>query len=686
MYNKTKQVCLVVAFLAITLITNAQQQLTIDKLFQLKRVGNAELSPDGKKLLFIVGETVMKDNATIRLLYTTDLKGESKTLISTVEDKILYAVWRPDGKKIGYMATSSGSPQMWEMNPDGTDKQRLTNIVDGISGFVYSPDGNKLLYVKDIQVEPTIQDLYPDLTKVKGRIYDELNYRHWDTWNDGSYTHIFVTNIDRTGHYAADGKDLLKGQRFDSPIKPSGGTEQLAWSIDGNSVVYACKKQTGTEYAYSTNSDLYMYDLTTGTELNLTESNKGYDMDPTFSPDGKFIAYLSMARAGYESDKNRIMLYDIAKKTVIEVTEKLDRTTNAISWQPDGKMLYAIIEDQATKQVYAYDIKKKTLNPVTKGEHDYVSITVGLDGKAPVIVGGKMTISQPIEFYAIDAKTGIETELTHTNKEALAAIKMGRVEKRMIKATDGKDILTWVIYPPNFDATKKYPTLLYCQGGPQGAVSQFFSSRWNFQLMASYGYIVVAPNRRGLQSFGQEWCDAIIGDYGGQAMTDLTTAIDEVSKESYVDTARIGAVGASFGGYTVYWLAGHNTNRRFKSFIAHCGMYNMESWYGSTEEMFFAKNDQKESYWDNPANFDKNSPHNFAKNWNTPILVIHNEKDFRVPLTQGLDAFNAAQSQGIKSRFLYFPDENHWVLKPQNGLLWTRVFYDWLERTLPEKK
>jgi dipeptidyl aminopeptidase/acylaminoacyl peptidase len=423
---------------------------------------------------------------------------------------------------------------------------------------------------------------------------------------------------------------------------------------------------------------------------NLTEQNTGYDRDPAFSPDGKKIAWLSMRRAGNEADKNRLMVYYFDSKFQTEVTQSFDNTVNSFAWAPTSQTIYFIPTVEATKNIYsAREVAGKSgftftnLVPVTKGDHDYIGISIQqtADKKQTILVGAKQHYSLPTELFIIDAK-GMERQLTYTNKAITDNIAWGNVEKRWVTTTDGKKMLTWVIYPPNLKQNKRYPALLYCQGGPQSPVSQYFSYRWNFQLMAANGYIIIAPNRRGLPGFGSEWNDQIIGDYGGQPMKDLLSATDDAMTIPFIDRNRMGAVGASFGGYSVYWLAG-NHNKRFKAFVSHCGMYNMESWYGSTEEMWFANNDNQGPYWNipRPKNYDA-SPHKFVKNWDTPILIIHNEKDFRVPLTQGIEAFTAAQSRSIPSKFLYFPDENHWVTKPQNSVMWQRVFFEWLDTYL----
>ncbi len=677
-----KRISILLLFLFNVAAVVAQQPLTEEILWKFGRLSDPRISPDGKMVVYGVRNTDVKANKSPNTVYIVPATGGEPKVIADATVNAFHTRWRPDGKKIGYLAVKDGEAQLFEMDPDGNNKKQVTQIKGGIDLFSYSPKGNYLVYAQEVQVDKTVQQLYPDLDKTTGRIYDELNYRHWDSWNTGKYSHLFFIAYN-DGGVSGEGKDILAGQPYNAPVKPFGGDESIAWNPDGNSFAYVCKKQRGTEYAKSTNSDIFIYNILTGKEENITTSNLGYDVEPAYSPDGQYIAYLSMERAGNEADKNRIMVRNLKTGQVIDATLNVDQTVEAITWAGDSKAIYFISPIQATKQVFSYSVqlskKSPSIQQLTNGDHDYNALVAAVDGRKHVVVGAKMSMMMPNELFTIDPDKKTETQLTFTNKDLLESVTWGRIEKRMVTATDGKQILTWVIYPPNFDDSKRYPALLYAQGGPQSVVSQFFSTRWNFQLMAAKGYVVVAPNRRGLPSFGQEWNDAIIGDYGGQPMKDLLSAIDNVSKERFIDKNKLGAVGASFGGFSVYWLAG-NHQGRFKAFISHCGMFNMESWYGSTEEMFFANNDQKGPYWENPSPYDKFSPHNFVKNWNTPMLVIHNEKDFRVPLTQGLEAFTAAQIKGIPSRFLYFPDENHWVSKPQNSMLWHRVFFDWLDK------
>jgi len=665
----------------------AQGSLTPELLWKLGRVNNPQLSPDGKWILYEVKRYNLSENKGINYLYIMPANGGNPKQISNAKDNAFDAQWTPDGKKISFLSTQSGSCQLWETDATGASSAQVSSLDVDVNGYKYSPDMKHLAYCTDVKLDKTVNELYPDLPATKARIIDGLFYRHWDSWHDYAYSHIFITDI-QNGKISSKGKDIMEGERFDAPLQPFGGDESFNWSPDSKLLAYTSRKLNGTQEAISTNSDIFLYDLGNASTINITSEMPGYDEDPSFSADGSRLAFTSMRRAGNESDKKRLLVYSFENKQFMDATANFDYTTEFYKWSTQGNQLYLIAVVEATKNIYKTTEQAgkagfmfSPVMAVTKGDHDYLSFSLRTEGGKVQLIGAKQHYSLPTEVFSIDAK-GLETQLTFTNKEQLKDVTWGKVEKRWVTATDGKKILVWVILPPNFDANKKYPTLLYCQGGPQSPVSQFFSYRWNFQLMANKGYIVVAPNRRGLPGFGSEWNDQISGDYGGQCMQDLLSSIDDVSKENYVDKDKRGAVGASFGGYSVYWLAGNHQNR-FKTFIAHCGMFNMESWYGSTEEMWFANNDNKGPYWQNPrpSNFDA-SPHKFVQNWNTPILVIHNEKDFRVPLNQGMEAFTAAQLKGIKSRFLYFPDENHWVTKPQNSVLWQRVFFDWLDAYL----
>jgi dipeptidyl aminopeptidase/acylaminoacyl peptidase len=664
----------------------SQQKLTPETLWKLSRISDPQLSPDGKKCLYSSRSFDLAANKGNTDVWCAEGNNFMlKKILANGSGDESGARWYANGTKILFMSDSSGSNQLWMMNADGSDKRQVTKIEGGIDDYGFSASGNMFWYVKDVKLDRTLNEIYPDLPKATGKVYDDLMMRHWNQWADDSYSHLFVVGFS-DGIVNGSPIDIMQGERFDCPVKPMGGGEQIAWSADGKTLAYTCRKLTGMEYARSTNSDIYLYDIESKKTTNLTDGMPGYDVNPVFSPDGKQLIWLSMATATYEADRNRIFLYDFTTKTKREITTGFDYSVESAKWSPDGKKIYFLSGINATQQLFSYDLNPKTKSPlrqITSDIGDHTDFTISIQGKNSVILTSMMSISSPTDLFLVDEKTGKTEQVSNVNTNALQNYKMGKVTKRVVKATDGKDILTWVIYPPDFDSTKKYPTLLYCQGGPQSTVSQFFSYRWNFQLMAANGYIIVAPNRRGLPSFGEAWNREISGDWGGQAMRDLLSAIDEVAKEPYVNKDKLGAVGASFGGYSTYWLAG-NHNKRFKAFISHCGVFNLESMYGTTEELWFPDFDLGGPYWKTPQpeSYQKFSPHKFVKNWDTPILVIHNEKDFRVPLGQGMEAFTAARVQNIPARFFYFPDEGHWVSKPQNSVLWQRIFFDWLDKYL----
>jgi len=671
-----KKIFIFILFIAFAFEINAQQRLTPELMWKFGRVSDAKLSPDGKTVLYGITYYDLVENTGNRDLYTISVDGGNAVKITDTKSSEYNAIWRPDGKKIAFLSAESGSMQIWEMNTDGSGKNQISNYEGGINGFSYSPDIKNIVFFSDVKLDTTANELYPDLPKANVRIIDNLMYRHWDAWSDFTYSHVFYAPYSDAN--MGNATDIMPGERWDSPVKTDGGIEQITWSPDGSQIAYTSRKLYGKDYALSTNSDIYIYNPDTKMTYNLSEGMNGYDFNPVFSPDGKKIVWESMKTQGFESDKKRIMVYDFGNKQYTDLSSDFDQSSTNFKWSADGKYIYFISGINATYQVYKIEVDSKKITQITKGVHDYTE----LETAEGVIIGTRMSMSKPSEIYRVDEKTGNETEISLTNKDLLISLEMGKVEERWIKTTDNKQMLVWVIYPPGFDKNKKYPALLYCQGGPQSAVSQFFSFRWNFQIMAANDYIIVAPNRRGLPSFGQEWNDQISQDYGGQNMEDYLSAIDEVSNEPFINKDKLGAVGASYGGFSVYWLAGHH-NKRFKAFIAHCGMFNFESWYGSTEEMWFANYDLGGPYWEKPQpkSYDF-SPHKFVGNWDTPILVIEGQNDFRIPYTQGMEAFNSAQLQGIPSKFLFFPDETHFVTKPQNSVLWQREFFKWLDKWL----
>ncbi|HLN73148.1 MAG TPA: S9 family peptidase [Prolixibacteraceae bacterium] len=652
--------------------------MTPEVLWSFGRIVEPTVSPDKSTVLYGVTYYNVEENKSYRELYTVGVNGGEPVKITSTPEKESAAVWRPDGKKIGYLSNKSGDMQLWEINVDGTDAVQISEVKGGITGFKYSPDASKIIYTADVKAKPDVHDMFPDLPKANARIETDLMYKHWDEWVE-TIPHPFVADLN-------NGKlvnivDILDGEPFESPMKPFGGVEQLDWSPDGKTIAYTCRKKTGKEYALSTNSDIYFFNVESKKTENKTEGMMGYDTNPSFSPDGKFMAWESMERDGYEADKSRLFVLNVETGEKTDYSVGFDQNSNNLSWAADSKTIYFVSCWHAVTQLYKLDLASKKITPITSGVHDYAFVAEA----GNKLVGMKHSMSQPDEIYAIDPQTGAETALTAVNKPILDQLTLAKVEERWIKTTDNKEMLTWVVYPPHFDPNKKYPTILFCEGGPQSTVSQFWSYRWNFQQMAANGYIVVAPNRRGLPSFGKEWLEQISGDYGGQNMKDYLSAIDAVAKEPYVDKDKLGCVGASYGGYSVYWLAGHH-EKRFKAFIAHDGMFNLEQQYLETEEMWFVNWDLGGPYWDRQNKIAQrsyaNSPHLFVEKWDTPILVIHGEKDYRILASQGMAAFNAAVLRGVPAQLLIFPEENHWVLQPQNGILWQRVFKGWLDKYL----
>lgn len=592
-----------------------------------------------------------------------------------------------DGKSIIYnvkkysVAAGSATNTKYIIPVTGGEAKTIDNI-DGLLGNDrISPDGKMMISSKEVKIKNIFgTDFYPELTKSDVKIYETLNNRHWDEWEDGNFGHVFVSKAD-----GSDATDIMINEPYDCPQKPFGGDEDFIWSPDSKNVLYVTKKKYGTAYAISTNTDIYQYNIETKTTKNLTEGMMGYDIKPSYSSTG-MLAFLSMKTDGYESDKNDIIVYD--GKTMMNLTKDWDGTVDEYRWSNDGKSLYFIAATDGTVQLYNVDYpgatkKMPVVKQVSKGDFD-VKAMVAQVGNTMIIE--RCDMNHASEIYSLDLKTGLTKQLSHINDAVYNSLTLSKIERRYVTAADGQKMLVWVIYPPNFDPSKKYPALLYCQGGPQSPLTQFYSFRWNFQLMAANGYIVVAPNRRGMPGHGVKWNEQISRDYGGLNMKDYLISIDEVSKEPYVDKNRLGCVGASYGGYSVYFLAGIH-EKRFKSFIAHDGIFDWRSMYGTTEELFFVNQDLGGPYWDKEnvsaqKSYNEFNPVNYVKKWDTPIMIIQGEKDYRVPVEQGLGAFQAAQLLGIKSKLLFFPSENHWILKDQDAIVWQREFYKWLSETL----
>lgn len=658
-------------------VTVQDGKLTPEVLMALGSVSSPVVSPDGSKVLYSVAFTSIEQNKSNAELWVMDIDGGNPVRLTQSPKSEYNAAWIDGGNKIAFLYPENGKMQIFVMNADGTGRQCVSSVEKGVDGFLFSPDGSKVLYISQVKWAKTVTDTYPDLDKANCHIVDDLMYKHWDEWVS-TIPHPFIADF--ANGRVGEGTDIMEGEPYEAPMKPFGGIESFAWAPDGKSLVYVSRKKTGLEYSISTNSDLYQYDLATKTTRNLTEGMMGYDTAPAFSRSGNYLAWLSMEHDGYESDKNRIFVMEMASGKKTDLTADWDYTADGIAWADDEKSLYFTAPFQGCEPIFSINVETHKVDTVASGQYDYASI-------APV-AGGVITMRHsylsPNEIFSV-SKDGETSQLTHVNDDLLAQLKPVTVEKRMVPTTDGKLMTTWVVLPPDFDAAKKYPAILYCQGGPQQAVSQFWSSRWNLRLMASQGYIVIAPNRRGLPGFGTEWNAQISGDYGGQNMKDYLSAVDYMKKEPYVDGSHIGAVGASYGGFSIYWLAGHHDNR-FAALIAHAGIFNMEAQYLETEEMWFANWDMGGAPWDKnnktaQATF-ATSPHKFVQNWNTPIMVTVGEKDYRILASQGMMAFNAARLRGVPTRMLVFPDENHWILQPQNALLWQREFFGWLDKWL----
>lgn len=654
------------------------QHMTPEMMLSLARVGASSLSPDGKTIVYSVGFPNIKENKIRTELFSIASNGTGRRQLTQGIAGLHGARWIQQGRRISYISSESGEPQVWTMAPDGTDRKQVTRIEGGLSDYLFSPDETKLAYIKEISFGKSTKEVYPDLPKATGRIVTDLMYKHWDEWVE-TIPHIFIASVGNEP--ITSGKDILEGEPYEAPTKPFGGSEELSWSPDGKTLAYSSRKKTGLEYSLSTNTDIYLYDLASGMTRNITEGNGGYDTHPRFSPDGSKISWISMERDGYEADLKRLFIQELktGKKTFL--TDGFEYDVDETVWSPDSKSIFFLATKHAEAQLWELTLKGRKIRQITTGMHDYTS----LDLQAGKLLAGRQSYTLPTDLYLVDPKTGRADQLTHENKETLDRLSPISVEKRWVKTTDGGNMLVWVILPPNFDKTKKYPALLFCQGGPQSAVSQFFSYRWNMRLMAEQGYIVIAPNRHGVPSFGKAWNEQISGDYSGQNIQDYLTAVDEVKKEPWVDADRLGCVGASYGGYSVFYLAGVH-QKRFKAFIAHAGIFNLEMQYMTTEEMWFANWDMGGAPWEKDNAVAQrtfaNSPHKLVGNWDTPILVIHGERDYRILAGQGMAAFNAAKLRGIPAELLIYPDENHWILRPQNALLWQRTYFDWLDKYL----
>lgn len=671
------QLLLISFLLMSTGLVHAQSKtFTPESLWKLKQLSGEQISPDEKKIIYRTTTFQVDENKGESEYTLFDIKNKTGEVITGEIGKISGLRWL-NNDVAGFMVEGENKKVVRTSLKTPSLKVVLSRPKDMLLDFKFSPDQNYLLTLERVKTKENIADAYPDYDKADVKIYDDLMYKHWDQWQD-EYSKQLILYPLKDGKVNGEGKNLLEGTPYHGVMVPFGGLGDVIF-VEESKIVYTTKKMVGKEFATSTDSDLYAYDIQTEETDNWTGPYLGYDMHPRLHAQTQQLAWLSMASEGFEADKTDIIVRDLKTQMDKNLTSKIDLTVSSFIWNKKGDKLYFIAVTEATYQLFELDVKTQKHRQITHGDHDYRSLSLANNK----LIGMKQTMLRPNELYEVDIKSGKEVQLTFANDEFLKQFDEPTIEKRWITTSDQKKMLTWVILPPNFSEENKYPTLLYCQGGPQSAVSQFFSTRWNFRLMASQGYVVVAPNRRGLPGFGQKWNNAISKDWGGQPMRDYLAAIDEVSKEEYVDKSRRGAVGASYGGYSVYYLAGIHEGR-FSSFISHAGLFNMTSWYGTTEELFFANWDIGGPYWEkeNEKSYVDYSPHTLVNNWDTPILIFHGGRDYRVPKSQGFEAFQAAQLKGLKSKMVYFPEENHWILSPHNAMIWQNEFYKWLDETL----
>lgn len=664
----------------------AGERLTPERLWDLARLGSACVHPEGTAVAYAVRRYQVAENQGTSEIHLLDLAtGQDRVLVADLKtaDALAFAA-TPQGLRLFYVGLPRGEqfqdaqPQAWSIDLQGGAPLQVTRVAAGIAHLKVSPTAQHIAFTSDVKLDVTVTEKYPDLPKADARLIDSLLYRHWDAWHDYAYSHVHVAALQSDGS-AAEPVDLMGGLRADCPLPPFGGAEQFNWSPDGREVAYTAKLVNNP--AESTDSDIYVSAIDRSQPtVCITPGMDGFDTDPTFSPDGRMIAFHSMRRGGYEADKNRLMVFDRASRTTRDLTADLDQTTHGATWMPDSQSLVFNSEFRGCEHLFRVSLVDGGVTQLTRGWFDWAIRGVLPDGQRLLVDSQSMI--RPAELELLHVNDTTSHVITHLNDQLIGSLDAPRVTERQVMASDGQLIHCWVIYPPDFDPQRKWPLITYCQGGPQSQVGQWFSYRWNFHLMAAQGYVIVAPNRRGLPGFGTAWNEQISGDWGGQAMQDILAATDAMMAEPYIDAQRMAAVGASFGGYSVYWLMGNHQDR-FRCMIAHAGVFNLESMYGATEEIWFSNWDLGGPYWAGPhvqEAYDRFSPHRHVSKWRTPLLIVHGEKDYRIPVTQAMEAFTAAQLNGVPSQFLYFPDEGHWVMTPQNGVLWHRVFFEWLDK------
>ena len=658
--------------------TAGLKRFTPEAMMGLYRIGAPELSPDARHYLYTRTKPNLSENSSSSeiLIGEVGKPGSMRVLVSEGGHSPAFY----DRDHIAYISTEGKHAQLALINIDGTNKRVISDYPFDVEMFLFSPDRDKVVVVREHELRNITKEENPDLDKTSGVIIDDLMYKHWDHWNTTT-RQPYIAQVSKDGLLSMELTPVLgTDEPYEVPTKPFSGIEDLSWSPDGTKLAYSCRKKSGLEYAISTNTDIYVYDLNTGETQNITEGMMGYDTHPAYSGDGKYIAWISMERDGYEADLTRLFIMDTRTGEKTYLSEAYDNFVDAFVWMDGDRRIRFVSNDHGLGSLFEIDLKGKVTRTYKPEQADVTSFS----GTGDVVVFGMQSMKHPTDIFCKEGKKQVK-KLTTENDDYLAQFSNITIKERWIPTTNGEKMLVWVVLPPEFDATKKYPAILYCQGGPQSTVSQFWSYRWNIRTFASGGYIMVLPNRHGVPGFGKAWNEQISGDYGGQNMRDYFTAIDTVAKEPYVDETRLGATGASYGGFSVFWLAGHHEGR-FKALMAHAGIFNLEAQYLETEEKWFANWDMGGAYWDKDNAIAQrtfaNSPHRFVDKWTAPILISVGDYDFRIVSSQGMQAFDAAKMQGIPARLLYYPDESHWILQPQNGVLFYRTWFDWMDRYL----